>query len=257
MRFTPEVASRPDRIEKDLAQVRRLAAVLEDEYERVRTFRPEPPVVQSEGTEGSEQPEPEDVLTRDASAEDEPPPEKGSDAVERRIERLIAELPSPENEEEEKALEVKKVSLAGLFVLSVYSNHDIFGRIRLLWIFTWRTFVQHSIHVIIASVFAITLRSCSANALNMSGSRILKHQLQRESSVQLLGTGQRMLTKIQLWEVKLKMRIKTIRIRVVQNKESRKVASLKIRSGAASGHHTLFRRYLTQHVVKMRDGLNG
>lgn len=112
VRTTPEVASRPERIAKDLAQIRRIATILEDEYERVRTFRPEPPAAQPDGAEGGDQPPPEDILTRDALSEDETPPEKGSDAVERRIAQLTSELPEPANEAEAKALEVKKNTIA-------------------------------------------------------------------------------------------------------------------------------------------------
>ncbi|KAL5508542.1 hypothetical protein ACEPAH_6161 [Sanghuangporus vaninii] len=111
-RVTPDVASRPDRIAKDLSQARRLATILEDEYERVRTFRPEPPVAQPDATESGDQPPPEDILARDALADDEPPMEKGSDAVERRIARLTADFPEPSDESEAKALELKKNTIA-------------------------------------------------------------------------------------------------------------------------------------------------
>ena len=110
-RLTPDVASRPDRIAKDLSQARRLAEILEDEYERVRTFRPEPPATEPDAVESGDQPPPpEDILARDALAEDELPIEKGTDVISRRIERLIADLPEPSDETEAKALELKKVS---------------------------------------------------------------------------------------------------------------------------------------------------
>lgn len=111
VRTTPEVASRPDRIAKDLAQARRLTAVLEDEYERVRTFKPEPSPAHPDRAEGGDAPPPEDVLMRDAVSEDEPTTEKGSDALERRIAHIVSQLPEPTNDAEAEALEVKKVSI--------------------------------------------------------------------------------------------------------------------------------------------------
>ena len=46
VRFAPEVASKPDRLAKDLASAKALAAVLEDEYETLRKAKfdakPEP-----------------------------------------------------------------------------------------------------------------------------------------------------------------------------------------------------------------------
>lgn len=66
--------------------------------------------MQPEAAENADGPPPEDLLMRDAVAEDEPPTEKGSDAVERRVAHLVSELPEPTNQAETEALEVKKVS---------------------------------------------------------------------------------------------------------------------------------------------------
>lgn len=118
IRYAPEIASRPDRIEKDLEQVKKLASILEIEHERVRLYKPEPASTNgniidetSAGKTTAEDEQPvEDVLMRDALADEEEPREKGSDAVERRIAGLVSGLPEPTSEVEAKALEHKKVS---------------------------------------------------------------------------------------------------------------------------------------------------
>ncbi|KAI5122188.1 hypothetical protein M0805_007085 [Coniferiporia weirii] len=127
VRYAPEVASKPDRIAKDLEQVKKLVALNEEEYERVRTFRQEA-LPFKEGAEGAAAPErngssqdkdasepappAEDVLMTDALAEDGEPREKGSEAVERRIAKLVSDLPEPASDAEARALETKKNTIA-------------------------------------------------------------------------------------------------------------------------------------------------
>jgi hypothetical protein len=97
LRYTPEVASRPDRLERDLANVRKLATILEDEASALRKF-PVRCVKQDDPT-------PRAVKTEDHSSDmtmtdggeggddDDPePPERGSNAIELRVEKIMAEL---------------------------------------------------------------------------------------------------------------------------------------------------------------------
>lgn len=116
IRYAPEVASRPDRLAKDLASARTLASLLEDEYDRIR--RPPPrdllpqdgssePNVPSESTE--------DTLMGGGSLDQDPnedaPKSRGSEAVEQRIEKVISELKGSGAVEvmSEREFEAKKV----------------------------------------------------------------------------------------------------------------------------------------------------
>ena len=117
IRYAPEVASRPDRLVRDLANAKTLASLLEDEYDRVR--RPPPrddappqdgslaPDAQSGPTEDTHMPD--DSLDQDPD-EDAPKP-RGSEAVERRIEKVISELrdSSAVDVMNEREFEAKKV----------------------------------------------------------------------------------------------------------------------------------------------------
>lgn len=114
VRMAPEVASKPDRIAKDLTNARRLVGLLEEEYERVRTFKPSsvvfPPV--SAGTEDEPRNETRDISMLEAPGadeDDEEPNEKGSVAIERRLLKLASDYPEPSSEGETRALENKKV----------------------------------------------------------------------------------------------------------------------------------------------------
>lgn len=137
LRQAPEVASTPQRIEKDLLQIRQLAAILEDEYATIRRIKdgaPEPRVEdnKSHGKDGEQSDvvmaDSKDVASNGAIStgpteiDAEPEPlEKGSEAVERRVEKLVAELqPQHDTTEDsvaaETSLEAKKVR----FVACIY-----------------------------------------------------------------------------------------------------------------------------------------
>ncbi|KAJ3975939.1 hypothetical protein EV361DRAFT_886072 [Lentinula raphanica] len=90
IRYTPDVASRPERMEKDLANAKILAGILEEEAAALRKYRPSKDRPQSklEGTDDV----PMEESSADLEEEDEEPPERGSDAVERRIEKIMADL---------------------------------------------------------------------------------------------------------------------------------------------------------------------
>lgn len=99
-RCTPEIASRPDRIEKDLANVKKLAAILEDEALRLSRLKVEE---QQSGLDG------EDIKPSTAEHA-EAPKERGSEAIERRLERLVADLQEQHHSDgEESGLAMKKV----------------------------------------------------------------------------------------------------------------------------------------------------
>ena len=98
IRFAPEVASRPDRLTKDLANAKFLASLLEDEYDRIRRPPPRDDPPPQDGALGpSAQSGPaEDALMIDSSLDQDPeedaPKSRGSEAVERRIEKAISDL---------------------------------------------------------------------------------------------------------------------------------------------------------------------
>ena len=176
VRYTPEGASRPERIAKDLANAKKLASLLEEEYEQLRTFKPKHEVKDGEGegegtsgddavmkeaTNGGALPD-GDILTVDAMAEDEPPSELGSAAIEKRIANSIAELPEPQDDEAAKALELKRVRVLRLLATASLNQRDF--RIPWLLIFTLLTYDMRSILATIVPQFAIIKKSCKENA---------------------------------------------------------------------------------------------
>ncbi|KAG6889025.1 hypothetical protein C0992_006721 [Termitomyces sp. T32_za158] len=119
IRYAPEVASKPDRIRKDLTSIKSLAAVLEQRASELRQFKPssagkvdgEVDKPDGEGDLKMAVPEVED-------AEEEPEPkENGSDAIERRIEKIMSDMRDLGlvDENDEKVYEDKKVKLSYFF----------------------------------------------------------------------------------------------------------------------------------------------
>lgn len=113
-RHTPDVASKPDRLVKDLENAKRLAAILEEEYMTLRKARID--VKQNGETSAEADGEPdvhEDATMGDAvDADDDPEPrEMGCEAVERHIEKVMADLQEQGavDTSDEKALEAKRV----------------------------------------------------------------------------------------------------------------------------------------------------
>ena len=98
IRYAPEVASRPDRLAKDLANAKTLASLLEDEYNRVRRPPPRDDVPPQDGSLGSgaQSGLTEDAHMVDVSLDQDPdedaPKARGSEAAERRIKKVISEL---------------------------------------------------------------------------------------------------------------------------------------------------------------------
>ncbi|KII96062.1 hypothetical protein PLICRDRAFT_694151 [Plicaturopsis crispa FD-325 SS-3] len=122
VRYAPEVASKPDRLAKDLENAKTLARLLEDQASALRKTKRQPPPapesdVKPEGENGEpvvkdEQP---DVDMADGAnlpvEEDDPEPsERGSVAVERRIEKIMADLVEQGlvDVNDDKALNAKK-----------------------------------------------------------------------------------------------------------------------------------------------------
>ncbi|KAF8883425.1 hypothetical protein BD779DRAFT_1612279 [Infundibulicybe gibba] len=113
IRYTPEVASKPERLEKDLANARILAGLLEEEAFRLRKAKVTP--VAPPNADGADVSDVQgDTVMAAPDAEDiednAEPLERGSDAVERRIQKLMEDLREqglidPENE---KPYEEKK-----------------------------------------------------------------------------------------------------------------------------------------------------
>ena len=119
IRYAPEVASRPERLEKDLEKAKAIASLLESEYLDLRRMK-FPRRVEQTGTgeEDANGNVEQDVTMAETEviddATDDPEPiEKGTDAIERRIEKLVAELRESGSQEfgDEKEVSLKKVSL--------------------------------------------------------------------------------------------------------------------------------------------------
>ncbi|KAI6122847.1 hypothetical protein EDD17DRAFT_1802943, partial [Pisolithus thermaeus] len=107
VRYVPEVASKPDRIEKDLANAKVLASILEDEASALRKSLP--PSAGGDGMDTNGDGVSEQVTIGDTHAgnEDDPEPnEGGSQAVERRIEKILTEL--HEQGVDEKTIEARR-----------------------------------------------------------------------------------------------------------------------------------------------------
>ncbi|KLO15738.1 hypothetical protein SCHPADRAFT_902111 [Schizopora paradoxa] len=111
IRQAPDVASKPDRILKDLEQVKKLASLLEDEYDRVRHFKVESKP-QADGDANADASVVRPDGDQDMEESDDEPRERGIDAVERRIVKLHEELPQPADENDMWLWENKKNVIA-------------------------------------------------------------------------------------------------------------------------------------------------
>ena len=113
IRYAPEVASRPDRLAKDLSNAKILATLLEDEAAKLRSVKLPPQPVSTNGDDAEVKKEEDSDATMAAPNEDEEsePRERGSDAVERRIEKVMGDLREQGviDLNDERAYEEKKV----------------------------------------------------------------------------------------------------------------------------------------------------
>ncbi|KAJ6543854.1 hypothetical protein B0H19DRAFT_1168666 [Mycena capillaripes] len=111
IRYAPEVSSRPDRLEKDLANAKALAAKLENEAAELRKLKIPRKTAPSEGAAGGLE---ADVAMSEPEEEEPEPRERGCDAVERRIEKVMADLRQQElvDVNDDKAYECKKTMVS-------------------------------------------------------------------------------------------------------------------------------------------------
>ena len=112
VRYTPEVASRPDRLVKDLVNVKILAGILENEATSLRRLNTVKDPTTTEGAPNEENTT--DSITNhdaDIDPDDPDPKERGSDAVDRRTEKVMGDLRDQNlvDIQNEKAYELKKV----------------------------------------------------------------------------------------------------------------------------------------------------
>jgi chromosome segregation ATPase len=94
IRYTPDVASRPERLEKDLANAKILVAQLEEEATKLRSLKIFELKVKSK-VNGEVKTEDDTGIAPPEEPEEEPdlePREKGAEAVERRVEKILADL---------------------------------------------------------------------------------------------------------------------------------------------------------------------
>lgn len=161
IRYTPEVASKPERIEKDLANAKVLATLLEDESAALRAIKSQPKPSTDSVEKGPDDASGQAEETGDAvmadgqvaedSDLDDTPPERGSDAVERRIEKIMLELREQGSIDlnDEKAVEARKVSPHRTVYLSTICLATL-CRLRYLSNCTLLTCALHSTLVTIA-----------------------------------------------------------------------------------------------------------
>ncbi|KAF5372018.1 hypothetical protein D9615_008095 [Tricholomella constricta] len=128
IRYAPEVASKPDRIQKDLLTIRTLATVLEEQAAKLRQYKPTPvPPIGRDQTVSADGPEDTTMAPPpvDEMEEEPEPKENGSEAVERRIEKVMSDMRNLGlvDVNDEKAYEEKKVK-ARHFCLSLDWSAD-------------------------------------------------------------------------------------------------------------------------------------
>jgi hypothetical protein len=101
VRITPETASRPERIMKDLEQIKQLSAILEEEASSLRRLKFNEKQhdagarnqMEVDGIDGSTTSLAEKIISPSQDIEIESdPPEYPSEAIDRRVEKLLAEM---------------------------------------------------------------------------------------------------------------------------------------------------------------------
>ncbi|KAJ7499396.1 hypothetical protein FB451DRAFT_37057 [Mycena latifolia] len=107
IRYAPEVASRPDRMEKDLANAKALAAKLETEAAELRKLK-----IAGKPVDGATDSEAD--VAMEGQEEESEPRERGCDAVERRIEKVMTDLRQQGlvDVNDDKAYEIKKTTVS-------------------------------------------------------------------------------------------------------------------------------------------------
>ncbi len=94
VRYAPEIASKPDRLEKDLNNAKTLAALLEEEAYKLRHMKIKlEDTLKVDGDSATQDQADAVDAAQDPTDDDEDEPmERGSDAVERRIEKIMSDL---------------------------------------------------------------------------------------------------------------------------------------------------------------------
>ncbi|KDR74495.1 hypothetical protein GALMADRAFT_250472 [Galerina marginata CBS 339.88] len=94
IRYAPEVASRPDRLEKDLDNAKKLAPILEEQAAKLRATKlpQNPPAANGEGDAVKNDEEDAKMAPLEEEEEEPEPKESGSEAVERRIEKVMSDM---------------------------------------------------------------------------------------------------------------------------------------------------------------------
>jgi len=128
VRYTPEVASRPDRLEKDLENAKKLASILEEQAAKLRSTKAADLVKKTNGEDASEQMG-EDSNMNSLEEEEEEPKESGTEAVERRIEKVMADMRDQGlvDVNDEKAYEEKRVNISLCLFKLISLNFVLFS----------------------------------------------------------------------------------------------------------------------------------
>ncbi|KAK0467917.1 uncharacterized protein EV420DRAFT_1501935 [Desarmillaria tabescens] len=94
VRYAPEIASKPDRLEKDLNNAKALAALLEEEAYKLRHMKVKlEDTLKVDGDSATQgQADAADAAQEPTDDDEDEPMERGSDAVERRIEKIMSDL---------------------------------------------------------------------------------------------------------------------------------------------------------------------
>lgn len=94
VRYAPEIASRPDRLEKDLNNAKTLATILEEEAYKLRHMKIKlEDTLKVDGDSATQDQAGAGDAAQDPTDDDEDEPmERGSDAVERRIEKIMSDI---------------------------------------------------------------------------------------------------------------------------------------------------------------------
>jgi hypothetical protein len=115
VRYTPEVASRPDRLVKDLANMKILVGILENEAASLRHLKVvKDPTISVDSPDEANTTDSIAGIDADNDPDDPEPKESGSDGIERRVEKVLGDLRDQHLVDalNGKAYELKKVAFS-------------------------------------------------------------------------------------------------------------------------------------------------
>lgn len=157
VRFTPDLASKPDRLKKDLENAITLTTILEEQAAHYRQLKipkekPAASVEEVKADPEGEEVKPEQVASKEEEEEEEEeePMEKGADAIERRVERILSDMREQglidlEDEADVAAKKVSRLHIGPKFISYKYRS-----RRSSRWICISNTCAPRSTLVIIA-----------------------------------------------------------------------------------------------------------